>query len=90
METDEAKAIHRDRAQTIELANAQARNRGLVRLLARGAKEALAVALWQAIAHNVSRRFSLRGGTVVAEGPPEHIATVEASHTGRFLRPLLD
>jgi excinuclease ABC subunit A len=29
------------------------------------------------------------GGMVVAEGPPEHIATVEASHTGRFLRPLL-
>jgi excinuclease ABC subunit A len=29
------------------------------------------------------------GGTVVAEGPPEHIATVAASHTGRFLKPLL-
>jgi len=30
------------------------------------------------------------GGMVVAEGPPEHIATVEASHTGRFLRDVLD
>ncbi|NQY55295.1 MAG: excinuclease ABC subunit UvrA [Ilumatobacteraceae bacterium] len=29
------------------------------------------------------------GGTIVAEGPPEHIATVEASHTGRYLRDLL-
>jgi excinuclease ABC subunit A len=29
------------------------------------------------------------GGTIVAEGPPEHIATVEASHTGRFLRDVL-
>jgi excinuclease ABC subunit A len=29
------------------------------------------------------------GGTIVAEGPPEHIASVEHSHTGRFLRPLL-
>ena len=29
------------------------------------------------------------GGTVVAEGTPEHIATVEASHTGRFIKPLL-
>jgi len=29
------------------------------------------------------------GGTIVAEGPPEHVATVEASHTGHFLRPLL-
>jgi excinuclease ABC subunit A len=29
------------------------------------------------------------GGTIVAEGPPEHVATVAASHTGKFLRPLL-
>ncbi|MFT3855367.1 MAG: excinuclease ABC subunit UvrA [Ilumatobacteraceae bacterium] len=29
------------------------------------------------------------GGLIVAEGPPEHVATVDASHTGRFLRPLL-
>ncbi|WP_066463272.1 excinuclease ABC subunit UvrA [Sanguibacter suarezii] len=29
------------------------------------------------------------GGLVVAEGTPEHVATVEASHTGRFLGPVL-
>ncbi len=29
------------------------------------------------------------GGTLVGEGTPEHIATIEASHTGRFLRDLL-
>ena len=29
------------------------------------------------------------GGKIVAEGTPEHIATVKASHTGRFLKPLL-
>jgi excinuclease ABC subunit A len=29
------------------------------------------------------------GGLVVAEGSPEHVATVEASHTGRFLRHML-
>ena len=29
------------------------------------------------------------GGTIVAEGPPEVIAANPASHTGRFLRPLL-
>jgi excinuclease ABC subunit A len=29
------------------------------------------------------------GGTVVAEGSPEDVARVEASHTGRYLRPLL-
>jgi excinuclease ABC subunit A len=30
------------------------------------------------------------GGLVVAEGPPEHIAKVEGSHTGRFLRRLVE
>lgn len=29
------------------------------------------------------------GGQIVAEGPPEVVAEVSASHTGRFLRPLL-
>jgi excinuclease ABC subunit A len=29
------------------------------------------------------------GGTVVAEGTPEHVAGVEGSHTGRFLRNIL-
>jgi excinuclease ABC subunit A len=29
------------------------------------------------------------GGTVVTAGPPEHVATVEASHTGSFLRAIL-
>ena len=30
------------------------------------------------------------GGTIVAEGPPEQVAAVETSHTGRYLRELLD
>jgi len=29
------------------------------------------------------------GGMVVAEGSPEHVATIPASHTGRFLAPTL-
>jgi excinuclease ABC subunit A len=29
------------------------------------------------------------GGLVVAEGSPEDVAAIDASHTGRFLRPLL-
>ena len=29
------------------------------------------------------------GGRVVAEGTPEHVATVPASHTGRFLAAIL-
>ncbi|MCU1537362.1 MAG: Excinuclease subunit, partial [Humibacillus sp.] len=31
-----------------------------------------------------------RGGYVVAEGTPEQVAEVEASHTGRFLKPILE
>ncbi|MEO7454693.1 MAG: excinuclease ABC subunit UvrA [Gemmatimonadaceae bacterium] len=30
-----------------------------------------------------------RGGTVVAKGTPEEVAQVEASHTGRYLKPML-
>ncbi|MEO5743936.1 MAG: excinuclease ABC subunit A, partial [Terracoccus sp.] len=30
------------------------------------------------------------GGLVIAEGTPEHVAQVEESHTGRFLRPILE
>ena len=29
------------------------------------------------------------GGTLVAVGPPEHIATVEKSYTGEFLKKIL-
>ena len=29
------------------------------------------------------------GGTIVAEGTPEEVAEVEASHTGRYLKPML-
>src|SRR6476660_9206348 len=29
------------------------------------------------------------GGLIVAEGTPEQVATVDASHTGRYLRPML-
>lgn len=31
-----------------------------------------------------------RGGTIVATGTPEEICRVEASHTGRYLKPLLE
>ena len=30
------------------------------------------------------------GGTIVAEGTPEEVAEVEASHTGRYLKPMLN
>ena len=30
------------------------------------------------------------GGLVIAEGTPEHVASVEVSHTGRFLAEVLE
>ena len=30
-----------------------------------------------------------KGGRIVAQGPPEHVLTVDDSHTGRFLKRLL-
>jgi len=53
MGTDAAKAIYRERASTVECVNAQARNRGLVRLLVRGVQKVKAIALWFALAHNL-------------------------------------
>jgi transposase len=66
MKTDEAKEIYKERASTIECVNAQARNRGLIRLLVRGLEKVKAIALWYAIAHNVRRGFSLRGQLATA------------------------
>lgn len=59
MGTDEAKAVYKLRAQTAECVNAQARNRGLTRLLVRGVEKVKSVALWFASAHNMARAFSL-------------------------------
>jgi transposase len=53
MGTEAAKEIYKDRASTAECVNAQARNRGLVRLRVRGLRKVKAIALWFAIAHNV-------------------------------------
>jgi transposase len=60
MATAEAKAIYKERAATAECVNAQARNRGLVRLLVRGVKKVRAIALWYAIAHNLMCGVRLR------------------------------
>jgi transposase len=59
MGSDATKALYKLRAATAELANAQARNRGLVRLLVRGAAKVKAVALWYALAHNLARSWAL-------------------------------
>src|SRR6476660_2738126 len=62
MGTPEAKEIYKQRASTVECVNAQARNRGLRRLLVRGLSKARAVFLWYAIAHNLMRSLSLGAG----------------------------
>jgi len=31
-----------------------------------------------------------RGGNVIAKGTPEEVARIDASHTGRYLRAILD
>jgi transposase len=59
MATEEAKEIYKQRAATAECVNAQARNRGLVRLLVRGLQKVKAVALWYATVHNMVRGFAL-------------------------------
>lgn len=65
MGTDEAKEIYKERAATAELVNAQARNRGLIRLLVRGLQKIKAIALWFAIVHNMARGFALIPAPVV-------------------------
>ena len=62
MGTPEAKEIYKQRAATVECVNAQARNRGLQRLLVRGLRKARVVLLWFAIAHNLMRSLSLGAG----------------------------
>jgi Transposase DDE domain len=66
MGTPEAQGLYKARAATAECVNAQARNRGLVRLLVRGLAKVRAIALWQALAHNLMRTLALRAAPVTA------------------------
>jgi transposase len=60
MQSEEAKQKYKQRAATVEWANALARNRGLYRLLVRGIRKARAVLLWYALAHNLMQGLNLR------------------------------
>ena len=60
MGSDEGKAIYQQRGRTAEWVNAQFRGQGLVQLLVRGAKKALAVVLLHAITHNMRRSWALQ------------------------------
>jgi transposase len=53
MTTAAAKEIYKERPATIELANAQARNRGLRQFIVRGKRKARSVLLWFALVHNI-------------------------------------
>jgi transposase len=66
MGTEAAKVVYRQRASTVECVNAQARNRGLTRLLVRGLQKVKAVALWLAIAHNLACGVRLRARACLA------------------------
>jgi hypothetical protein len=60
MATDAAKEIYKERAATAECVNALTRGRGLILLLVRGVVKVKAIALWQALAHNLLRAAQLR------------------------------
>jgi transposase len=76
MGSEEAQAIYKDRAATAECVNAQARNRGLLRLPVRGRHKVKCVAILFALAHNLLRMAVLApamvglgtGTSVVAAG----------------------
>jgi transposase len=59
METEQAKETYKQRGATSECVNAHFRNQGLLRLLVRGTRKALAVALMHAITSNMRRGWAL-------------------------------
>ncbi len=70
MVTPEAKAQYKQRAATIEWANALARLRGLYQLTVRGLHKARAVLLWFALAHNLMQIVNLRAQRAPAVSQP--------------------
>ena len=59
MATDAAREIYKDRAATAECVNAQARNRGLLRMPVRGLAKVRCVVKLFALAHNLMRIVAL-------------------------------
>lgn len=59
MATDTAREIYKDRAATAECVNAQARNRGLLRMPVRGLAKVRCVVRLYALAHNLMRMVAL-------------------------------
>lgn len=61
METEEAKAVYKERAATAECVNAHLRRYGLQQLLVRGSSKVRSVLLLVAITHNILRWIALGG-----------------------------
>ena len=59
METEQAKAVYRQRGATAEWVNAQLRGQGLWRLFVRGMEKVLAVVLMHALTHNMRRSWAI-------------------------------
>ena len=59
MDSDEARDIYKQRAATAECANAQARNRGLLRMPVRGLAKVRCVVRLYVLAHNLMRMAAL-------------------------------
>jgi len=66
METEEAQAIYRKRASSVEWVNAILCNRGLRQFTVRGLEKVRAVVLWFSLLHNLLIGCKLRQGLVVA------------------------
>lgn len=59
MGTEEAKEVYKERAATAELVNAISREKQGFKIRVRGVKKVLAIALWQALAYNLTRWIAL-------------------------------
>jgi transposase len=66
MGTEAAKELYKQRAATAEWANAGARQRGMYQVTVRGQQKVLAVALLQALVHNLLRTVALRAAKQAA------------------------
>jgi transposase len=83
MATDEAKSIYKDRAATAECVNAQARNRGMIRLPVRGSAKVKCVVLLYVLAHNLMRIAALAPQLLGIGTGPSSAASLAIS-SGQF------
>jgi len=78
MATDQAKQRYKERAASAECVNAQARNRGLIRLSVRGLPKVKAVAVLFALAHNLMRMARLAPKLIgIGTGPSAVLGMVD-------------